>query len=280
MPKKQYKSKKHDNAGHRERLRERLLEFGIGALSDHEIIELLLFYTMPRVDTKPKAKQILDEFGSLHNLFETDPYEIKRRAKVSIITAILFSLILPLFRRYNISKSKNRKLLRTSASLQNYIKSLFLAEPIECFYLLCFDARVRLVHTGLIARGTINRAELYPREIICTAMRHDTRYIIMAHNHPSGDTEASADDIRATTILMNLFEAIDVTILDHIIVTNSKCVSFSQQQILGMTGIDGVKGRMAECDADLVFQDSGAIDIGLKRAEKSANVADGDKKLN
>jgi len=236
MDKDKKQAKTHSNHGHRERLRKRYIDHGLDALSDHEVIELLLFYSLRQGDTKDLAKSIIEKIGGLHDVFEAHPHEIMQRTGLSEVTAALLSLPTELFKRYNRTKAE-RKNFRNSAELGEYAQSLFIGELQECVYLICFDNKMRLIRTECVARGTADRAEIYPREVIRTAVRYNTSFVALAHNHPSGDAQISQSDIAATSKLKQIMEDIDIDVVDHIIVAGNDFVSFAERGMMGMIGI-------------------------------------------
>jgi DNA repair protein RadC len=180
------------------------------------------------------------EFGSLHNLFEADATEIQRRCGLSENTATLLSMVIPLARRYDISKWGRRINFASTKSLANYVKTLFIGQTVECFYLLCLDNRASLISATLLERGTLDRAELYPREIMKCVMNSDAAFVILAHNHPSGSLDISDADVLTTRRLISMLSEVEVGVLDHIICCGKNYISFAEKRILGLKGIEGI----------------------------------------
>jgi len=226
------------NKGHRERMRARLKKGGMEAMADHEVIELLLYYAIPRRDTNKLAHRIMREFGSLYAIFEADVTEIQKRCGLSENTATLLSMMAPLARRYDMSKWGRRISFASTKSLADYVKSLFIGQTVECFYLLCLDNRMSLKATTELTRGTLDRAELYPREIMKAVMVSDASHVVLTHNHPSGSLDISEADIETTRRLVSMLADVEVGVVDHIICGGKGFVSFAQRRILGLTGID------------------------------------------
>jgi len=238
------KAKAHNpNAGHRERMRARYKKGGIEAMADHEIVELLLFYAVPRRDTNKIAHGIIHEFGSLHALLESDVDQIQKRCGLSENTATLLSMLLPIARRYDISKWGTRVNFANTKAMANYLKSLFIGQTAECFYLLCLDNRDSLISATLLERGTLDRAELYPREIMKCVLASNAAYVILAHNHPSGSLEISDADVKTTQYLISMLSSVEVAVLDHIICGGQSYVSFAEKRILGLVGIEGLSKK-------------------------------------
>lgn len=206
-------------------------------MADHEIIELLLFYAIPRRDTNKLAHRIVREFGSLHAVLEADVAELMKRCDLSENTATLLSMMLPMARRYDISKWGRRVNFASTKSLADYVKTLFIGQTVECFYLLCLDNRGSLISTTQLTQGTIDRAELYPREIMKCVMNSSAAYVVVAHNHPSGSLEMSQADVQTTQHLIAMLKPVEVDVLDHIICGGKGYVSFAEMRIAGLKGI-------------------------------------------
>ena len=231
--------KKNPHTGHRSRMRGRYKKAGMDAMADHEVLELLLYYAIPRRDTNKIAHGILSEFGSLHNVFEADAAEIQKRCGLSENTATLLSMVAPLTKRYNSSKWGRRINFLTTKSLAEYVNSLFIGETLECFYLLCLDNQLSLICAELMEKGTLDRAELYPREIMRFVMLNNAAYVVLAHNHPSGDLTLSNTDVTATERLIKMLSDVEVGVIDHIICGGENYVSLAERRILGLKGVDG-----------------------------------------
>ncbi len=218
--------------GHRQRVRERFLGEGLDAFRDHEVLELLLFYCVPKRDTNPIAHAILKEYGTLSCLFEADPRDIARRCGLSVATAILLSLAGPLTRRYLRQRWGERPVLGTSARAGEYAVTLFAGRPYEVFYVICLDAQNRVNHAALVHEGTLNEAPVYPRLIVEAALRHKANSVILAHNHPGGSLTASGPDLDVTRRIQASLKPISITVVDHIIVAGERYVSLAEQGLL------------------------------------------------
>ncbi|HHU90048.1 MAG TPA: DNA repair protein RadC [Clostridiaceae bacterium] len=218
--------------GHRSRVKKRYMDEGLDNFSDHEVVELLLFYSIPRQDTNALAHRMIKEFGTLHDLFEAHPRDIERRCKVSMSTAILISMVAPLSRLYLKQKWGNRPVVNSSAIAGNYALSLFAGRVYECFYVICLNSQNCVNHSALVHEGTINEAPVYPRIIVETALRHKANSIILAHNHPGGSLKASNADIDATRKICQALKTISINVVDHIIVAGDRYLSFAEQGLL------------------------------------------------
>ena len=230
---------KNPNAGHRARMRARFAKTGLEAMADHEVLEMLLYYALPRKDTNKLAHGILKEFGSLHSVFEASAAEIQKRCGLTENTAVLLALVAPLARRYNLSKWGRRVSFKDAKSLGEYVNTLFIGETSECFYMLCLDNQVRLICTTMLEKGTLDRTELYPREIVGCALHNNAAYVILAHNHPSGGKTISNADLVTTDRIIKLLAEVEVGVLDHIICCGNDYVSLAEKRLLGLRGVGG-----------------------------------------
>lgn len=218
--------------GHRKRVKARYLTEGLDAFEDHQVLELLLFYCVPRRDTNELAHRMIDEFGSLAGIFEAEPKEIIKRCKVSENTAILVSLIPSLARRYSIVKQGNKPALNTSSKAGEYAVSLFIGRTYEVFYAICLNSQNRVNYAALVQEGTLTEAPVYPRLVVEAALRHKANSVILAHNHPGGSMQPSRADIEVTERVARALEPISIKVLDHIIVAGNKYFSFKENSLI------------------------------------------------
>ena len=181
--------------GHREKVKQRFIEEGLNAFEDHQVLELLLFYTIPRKDTNEMAHRLLEKFGTLESLFDSKPEELVKKGKVTRNTAIFLSMVPELARRYMMLKQGRKPVLDSSSKAGQFITTLFIGKTYEAFYVCCLNSQNQLNYAALVHEGTINEAPVYPRLIVETALRHQASSIILAHNHPGGSLKPSNADI-------------------------------------------------------------------------------------
>lgn len=220
------------NAGHRARLRARYLRGGLDTFSDYEVLELLLFYCYPQRDTKPIAKKMLAEFGSLSNLFEADAQTVMERLNCTENIAVLLNLIPALTNRYFQSKWGKAPVLDTPRKAGDYAISLCAGLTAEHFCLISVDARNRLINAALISRGTVDETAVYPREVAKAALQNRASAVILAHNHPGGTLKPSHGDMEITRTLTQLLDSMSIRVLDHIIVAGDTYYSFAARNQL------------------------------------------------
>ncbi len=220
------------HTGRRERVRDRFVNEGLDAFAEHEILELLLFYSIPMRDTNVLAHKMIGEYGSLANLMEAHPKELVNRFNVSSQTATLISLIPSVSRAYQKSKSGEKTLLDSSTKAGEYIKNLFIGYSYEVFQMICLDSRNRVNFASVIQEGTINEAAVYPRIVVETALRHQAVSVIIAHNHPGGSTQPSSSDLAVTKKIKTALDSISIRLIDHIIVTSDTFISLAEKNLI------------------------------------------------
>ena len=218
--------------GHRDRMRTRYLQEGADGMASHEILEILLYGTIPRGDTNEIAHHLLDEFGSISNLIEADPHEIAKTAGVGIKSAVFLSLLHELVLRYEREKLEQKPALTSIPRSVDYCKALLAFRPRECFYAICLDSRRKIIHTSKISEGTVNDAAVSPRLVVEKALRYKATGVLLCHNHPSGNVKPSYEDIILTNQLKNMLEPLGVQVVDHIIIGENQYFSFFENDML------------------------------------------------
>ncbi|MGE5473945.1 MAG: JAB domain-containing protein [Ignavibacteriales bacterium] len=219
------------HAGHRKRVKRRYLNDGLDSFTDHQILELILFYSIPMKDTNEIAHRMINAFGSLAALFEANPKDISLKCGVSENTAILISLVPSLSRKYMTGKQGERIILNSTKKAGEYLVSLFIGRRYENFFVLCLDSQNKLNHAALVHEGTLNEVAVYPRLIVELVLRYQANSVILAHNHPGGSLKPSNDDIEVTKTIVSALDPISIKVLDHIIVAGNEYISLKQQSL-------------------------------------------------
>jgi len=221
---------KNPHADHRKRMRKRYIENSIDGFADHEVLEMLLYYCYPRVDTNGIAHKFIKEYGSLYNLFEADPKDIMNRCGATENVAVLISLIPKVANLYFRSRwNKARVTMNDPQTVGEYAISLFVGKTTEVFYIFCLDKSRKLRNSSQIAEGSLDETPVYPREIVSEAIKHHASYIILAHNHPSGTCKPSRKDVEATRQIVEGLRFLGIRVLDHVIVAGDRYYSFASQ---------------------------------------------------
>ena len=213
--------------GHRRRLRIRFRDVGKGAVTDYELLELLLGYAIPRKDTKPLAKELIKEYGSLRRIFDESFEGLESREGIGEYTATLIKLVKACMGRCLEPGRDDAVVLDNPEAVIRYIQAEIGGERTEHFVLLCLNSAGKLIHTEYLCRGTVNMAHVYPREVFKTALARDASALILVHNHPSGTLTPSSHDERLTRSLTELGESLGIPVHDHIIVTRDQAYSIA-----------------------------------------------------
>lgn len=220
----------HD--GHRERMREKFLESGPDSFQDHELLELLLFYALPRINTNEIAHALLKQFGgTLYGVLSAPVSELAKVPRMGVSSAVLLHLVFPLFRRAQIS-DQNETVLDTSDRLGTFFLRRFLGQPNEILYQICLDAKGKILNCKKLCEGDMESVHINTRMVVENALRSNATMVALAHNHPSGMALPSQSDIEATRQIQEGLAAINIHLADHIIVAGESYVSMRQEGLL------------------------------------------------
>ena len=211
--------------GHRERMRQQLKTSGMDSLSDVQVLEVLLYYAIARTDTNPIAHALLERFGTLDAVLEAPQAELLKVPGIGESAAQLIALIPQLERRHLISRVRQQTILDTTAKCGRYLAPFFHGEQEEVVYLLCLDAKCKVIDCIPVHRGGVNVAGVSVRNIVKAALACNATSVVLAHNHPVGLAIPSPEDRRTTSILKQALDAVSVVLVDHIIVADDDFVS-------------------------------------------------------
>lgn len=223
---------KDHRQGHRSRLRARLLKAGRQAFADHELLELLLTYSIPRKDTKQVAKMLIDQFGSFASVLDQPRARLLEVEGIGPQTSVFLSAIRASLTRYLEQKVENARTISKPEDVAEFLRVELGANQRECLMILCLNDANHLVHHDTVIEGTVNKAPFYPREIIKIALTHNATGLIMVHNHPSGDPTPSENDHRITGMMEELVKEFNIRFHDHLIVTPRNAFSLKTGQLL------------------------------------------------
>ena len=215
----------HD--GHRERLRERFRKEGLANFQEHEVLELFLFYCLPRKDTNELGHALIKRFGSLANVLETPAEELAKLPGMGINAATFLTLIAQLERYYLMHKN-DEKILASLDDCGKYLANCFRNQRNETVMLLCVDAKCKMISCNEVGQGSVNSAAVPIRRVVEMALGVNASSAILAHNHPSGLAIPSGEDIQTTRRLALALDAVEIQLVDHIIVADSDYVSLRQ----------------------------------------------------
>ena len=218
--------------GHRERMRRQLKTSGMDSLSDVQVLEVALYYAIPRRDTNEIAHALLSRFGSLSGVLEAPRAELLKIDGMGESAADLLLLFVQMERRHMMDRGSVETILDTTYKCAQYLAPRFIGEPEEVVYLLCLDAKCKALDCVLIHRGGVNVASIAARKVVKTALDANATSVVLAHNHPSGLALPSPEDRQTTLVLKRALEAVGVVLADHIIVADGDFVSMRDDGIL------------------------------------------------
>ncbi|MCY1668546.1 DNA repair protein RadC [Rhizobium sp. SL86] len=204
--------------GHRDRLRTRYREHGDTALADYEVLELLLFRLIPRKDTKPIAKALIERFGNLAGVFGAPLALLQEVNGIGETVALDIKLIASVGQRILKSELREKQVLSSWSAVIDYCHAAMAYEAREQFRILFLDKRNVLIADEVQGRGTVDHTPVYPREVVRRALELSATAIILVHNHPSGDPTPSRADIDMTKTIVDTAKPLGITVHDHIII--------------------------------------------------------------
>ncbi|MFV0335673.1 MAG: RadC family protein [Tropicimonas sp.] len=214
--------------GHRERLRQRFLAGGHEAMPEYELLEMLLFNAIPRIDVKPLAKRLLAAFGDLNGVIAASE---ARLLEVDGVTPKVFCqlrLAEAVAHRMARAKVMQRHVLSSWDALMEYCKTVMAHRGTEQFRVLYLDRKNVLIADEAQAEGTVDHVPVYPREIVKRALELDASALILVHNHPSGDPTPSGEDIAMTDRISEACGAVGIAIHDHVVIGKEEDASFRE----------------------------------------------------
>ena len=204
--------------GHRDRLRQKFRENGRKSLADYELLELILFRSIPRRDTKPLAKQLLEEFGSFAEVISAPMHRLEEINGLGTATVTDFKLIQAAASELVSGGIRKKQLLSSWKSVLDYCRAAMAFEEVEQFRILFLDKKNQLIRDEVQQVGTIDHTPVYPREILKRALELSATAIILVHNHPSGDPTPSNADVKMTKKIVELMTNVGISVHDHLII--------------------------------------------------------------
>lgn len=225
----------HD--GHRTRMKKRFLKGGLDGFSDHEVLELLLFYCIPRRDTNEIAHRLCSQFGSFAKVLEASTSELKRVEGIGDNAATFLALVREVNRYYQINRYDMSVPLTTFEACGEYLHNFFSTEKNEAVYLLCLDAKCMVISCDKVTEGSVNSAIIPTRRIVQMALERSATYVVLSHNHPSGVATPSDEDRMTTIILAKTLYAVGVSLLDHVIVADDDYISLALSNMYSLEAV-------------------------------------------
>ena len=213
----------HD--GHRNRLRERFDKFGLESFNEHEVLELLLYYAIPRIDTNGIAHNLVNKFGSFRQVLEASYDDLLELEGIGPNAAMYLSVLREAYRYLAISRIKEKPILKNGKDFGEFIKNFYFSTTVETVYLLCLDAKNAVIDCVKINEGDISSVEIPSRKLAEVAIKSKAVSAVLAHNHPGGLSLPTREDIEATHVIGQVLSATNVRLLDHIIVSSDGYIS-------------------------------------------------------
>lgn len=218
---------KNLHANHRAKVRKRFIDEGLDNFQKHNVLELLLFYAIPRVDTNEIAHRLLNAFhGNLSEVLGADVNTLMKIDGVGESAAVLLSMMPQVFRMYR-EELINREGIFGRSMVEQYIANRFTGEPVEKVLIACLDNRWNLLADEFVSTGTVNFSSVDRRGIINACLHCNATAAIIAHNHPRGTALPSRDDLNTTIEVRNALEIIGVRLIDHLIVAREDYISLA-----------------------------------------------------
>lgn len=224
--------KKSSSAGHRKRLRSRFLQGGLEGFLDYEIVEILLTLGTPRKDCKQMGKEAIKKFKGLQGVLDASFEELQQIKGIGSDNVFGIKLFQAIAKRYAKEKISKKILLNSPKVVANYLREKIGKEKKEHFLILCLDTRNNLIKINEVSIGSLNASIVHSREVFAEAIKNKAASVILAHNHPTGDTEPSEGDLVITNRLVEAGKILEIAIVDHIIVTNNNFLSFKERKLL------------------------------------------------
>lgn len=218
--------------GHRQRMRDKLVERGPDALADYELLEMLLYAAQRMGDTKPLAKRLINRYGDFARVLAAPAEELAAMPELGVNHAAAIKLVQAAALRMMQAEVREHPVLNNMERLMGYLNAALSREKIEQFRVLFLDSKNRLIADEAQSRGTVNHTPVYPREVVKRALALHATALILVHNHPSGDPTPSRADIEMTAAIREAARTLDIVLHDHLILGNGICTSFRREGLL------------------------------------------------
>lgn len=217
-------STKIDHSNHRQRLMKTVTDMGVANANDFIILEFILTYVHPRIDTNPIAHRLMAEFGSISGVLDAPVSELAKIEGMGLNSAKKLSLLPEIFTRYNLDKQKHHKILSSRSAVIQYCRGLLFNKRAEEVYIICLNAAYKLLATKLLARGSVDTVQLDTKNLLSVVLLNpQTKYVVLTHCHPDNTCVASSQDLTTTTQIAKLLNSVGVELAEHVIVGYKKC---------------------------------------------------------
>ncbi len=232
--------------GHRQRLTNRFINEGFEGFAEHEILEFLLFFALPRVDTNTIAHRLIKSFGSLSGVLEADAKDLERVSGIGKKASAFLTMLPCAFRAYEHSKMGKKPSIISIKDACDFARTLLFGKPFEQFYMIWLNTQNRVIHCERLSEGSICESPVYISKIAAAALRHHAVKCIIAHNHPGGSVTPSSADIRTTQDILATLHTLGIDLLDHVIICDNEAFSFQADSLMEKDEFSGNKAYAAE----------------------------------
>lgn len=221
-------------AGHRQRLRDRFLKTGLDGFADYEVVELLLTLAIPRSDVKQPGKALIERFGDLRGILDAPLDELRSVQGVGTVAPVALQIVRAAATLYLQQSAEGQEYFIESNRLPDFWRMGIGALPNEVFQVAHLDSSLRLVRNGIetLEEGTVDRATVYPRRVIESALKCGASALVLAHNHPNGDASPTEQDKVLTRAIVLAAETVSIRVQDHLVVTKDDTYSFRKAGLL------------------------------------------------
>jgi len=222
---------------HRDRVRQRFLAESLDNFDPHNILELLLFYAIPRKDTNPIAHELMRQFGSLSAVFDADVDQLAAVKGMSRNAAVLIKMVPEIYRKYAEDQFKQINILNSSDLVGEFLTAKFVGRLTESVAVICLNSSCKLLKFEWISDGGFSSASVDLRKIVETAFSCNASNVILAHNHPAGGTKPSLADVRTTELIQTVLKKLEINLLDHFIIGGHQWASMMEGGYLSVDRI-------------------------------------------
>ena len=220
--------------GHRKRIKQKYKSAGFSGWLDYEILEFVLSYAISRKDTKPIAKALISRFKTLSNVLDADLKELIKIPGIAEHASLFLKSLKNISILYLQGSLQNKDLLSRPEAVFDYLKASLKGKGDENFKALFLNNRNHLLAVEVLQEGTVDRANIYPRKVVERALFYKATGVIIAHNHPGGSVLPSKDDIEATRAIKKALNTVEIRLLDHIVVAQTRYYSFKEEGVGGI----------------------------------------------
>lgn len=223
---------KNHHTGHRQRMKQRFIRNGESAFDDHELLELLLFYSIPQGDTNLLAHQLMDYFGNLASIFDASIDDLTQVPGIGQHTALLIHMLPQIARRYHLDRSRPKQVVRNTLDYAEWFEPHFFGARNEMAYMLSLNAKGKVLGFDLIDEGDLLNCTLFTRQVAEIAFRHRASAVVLAHCHVVGSIAPSPADHQTTLACRKTLDELSIALVDHLIFCDGNYLSMAQQGTL------------------------------------------------